>query len=134
MNVTENACQRSTPLSGFKEFLMRGNLIEVAIAFIIGAAFGTVTTSFTKLVMDVIAKVVGGQPDFSSVAVAGVNIGVFITAVISFAITAAVVYFGVVKPYEAVKARFAKPAEPTVVGPTTSEELLTEIRDLLAKK
>jgi large conductance mechanosensitive channel len=112
---------------------MRGNLIEVAIAFIIGAAFGTVTTSFTKLVMDVIAKVIGGQPDFSSVAVGGVNIGVFITAVISFAITAAVVYFGIVKPYEHLKTRLAKPAEPTVDGPT-SEELLAEIRDLLAAK
>ena len=65
-------------MSGFKDFLMRGNLIEVAIAFIIGAAFGSVTTSFTKLVMDVIARVIGGQPDFSSVAIGGVNVGVFI--------------------------------------------------------
>lgn len=119
-------------MSGFKDFLMRGNLIEVAIAFIIGAAFGSVTTSFTKLVMDVIGKVIGGQPDFSSVAIGGVNVGVFITALISFVITAAVVYFGIVKPYEHLKTRFSKPADVEPSGPT-SEELLTEIRDLLAK-
>lgn len=119
-------------MSGFKDFLMRGNLIEVAIAFIIGAAFGTVTTSFTKLVMDIIANVIGGQPDFSAVAIAGVNIGVFITALISFVITASVVYFGIVKPYEALKTRYTKPAVIDPSGPTT-EELLVEIRDLLAK-
>ncbi|PKQ32208.1 MAG: large conductance mechanosensitive channel protein MscL [Actinobacteria bacterium HGW-Actinobacteria-2] len=119
-------------MAGFKDFLMRGNLIEVAIAFIIGAAFGSVTTSFTKLVMDVIGKVIGGQPDFSAVTVAGVNIGVFITAVISFVITATVVYFGIVKPYEALKTRLIKAEEAAASSPT-SEELLTEIRDLLAK-
>ncbi len=119
-------------MSGFKDFLMRGNLIEVAIAFIIGAAFGSVTTSFTKLVMDVIGKVIGGQPDFSSVAIGGVNVGVFITALISFVITATVVYFGIVKPYEHLKSRYSTPAVAEPSGPT-SEELLTEIRDLLAK-
>lgn len=118
-------------MSGFKDFLMRGNLIEVAVAFIIGAVFGEVTKSFTQLVMDVIAKVFGGNPDFSSVTVGGVNVGVFITAVITFAITAAVVYFGVVAPYNKLKARFEKPAEDETAAPS-SEELLGEIRDILA--
>jgi large conductance mechanosensitive channel len=122
-------------VAGFKEFLLRGNLVDVAVAFIIGAAFGTVTTSFTKLVMDVIGKVIGGQPDFSSVAVGGVNVGVFITALISFAITASVVYFGVVRPYEGLRKRLAKP-EPEEAAPVTptSEELLAEIRDLLKRQ
>lgn len=118
-------------MAGFKDFLMRGNLIEVAIAFIIGAVFGDVTKSFTQLVMDVIAKVIGGNPDFSSVTIAGVNVGVFITSVISFAITAAVVYFGIVLPYNKIKERLAKPA-PEEAGAPTSEELLGEIRDILA--
>ncbi len=121
-------------MAGFKGFLMRGNLVEVSVAFIIGAPFGTVTTSFTKLVMDLIGKAIGGQPDFSALAVGGVNIGVFITALISFVITAAAVYFGVVKPYEAMKARTAKPVTDEAPAAATSEELLTEIRDLLAKK
>ena len=118
-------------MSGFKEFLLRGNLIEVAVAFIIGAVFGDVTKSFTQLVMDVIAKVIGGNPDFSSVTVGGVNVGVFITSVISFVITAAVVYFGIVLPYNTIRNRFAKPASDQPAAPT-SEELLAEIRDLLA--
>lgn len=118
-------------MAGFKDFLMRGSLVDVAVAFIIGAAFGTVTTSFTKLVMDVIGKVIGGQPDFSAVDVAGVNIGVFITAMISFVITAAVVYFGIVKPYEGLRKRLQKPVIDEAEATVTSEELLAEIRDLL---
>jgi large conductance mechanosensitive channel len=117
-------------MAGFKDFLMRGNLVDVAVAFIVGAAFSTVTTSFTKLVMDLIGKAIGGQPDFSSLAVGGVNIGVFITALISFVITASVVYFGVVKPYEGLRAKLAKP-KPVEESAATSEDLLAEIRDLL---
>lgn len=82
-------------MKGFRDFLMRGNLLEVAVAFIIGAAFGTVTSSFTQLVMDIIAQIVGGQPNFDAVTVAGVNVGHFITALISFVLTAAVVYFAI---------------------------------------
>lgn len=118
-------------MKGFRDFLMRGNLIEVAVAFIIGVAFSSVTTSFTKLVMDVIGKVIGGQPDFSAVNIAGVNVGVFITAVISFVITAAVVYFGIVTPYETIKKHLIKPKPATEEAAPTSEELLAEIRDLL---
>lgn len=119
-------------MAGFKDFLMRGNLIDIAIAFILGASFGAVVQSFTKIVMDVIG-LIGGNPDFSSVAIGPINVGVFITAVVTFVITAAVLYFGVVKPYEAIKKLREKPAaeEP---GAPTQEELLAEIRDLLAKK
>jgi len=118
-------------MSGFKDFLMRGNLIELAVAFIIGAVFGDVTKSFTKLAMDVIARMFGSTPDFSSVTVGGVNVGVFITSLITFAITAAVIYFGVVLPYNSLKSRLAKPATGEAGAPT-SEELLSEIRDILA--
>ncbi len=117
-------------MAGFKDFLLRGNLIEVAIAFILGAVFGDVTKSFTQLVMDAIAKVIGGSPDFSSVTIGGVNVGVFVTAVITFVITAAVVYFAVVLPYNKLKDRLSKPV-PEEAGAPTSEELLGEIRDLL---
>lgn len=120
-------------MTGFRDFLMRGNLLEVAIAFIIGAAFGAVTSTFTQLVMDVIAKVIGGQPNFDSVAVAGVNVGHFITAAVSFVLTAAVVYFAIVKPYELVRKRLQKDqaAQPAAA---TTEELLAEIRDLLKEQ
>lgn len=106
---------------------MRGNLIELATAFIMGAAFGKVVESFTKIIMDLLGKV-GGQPDFSQVAVGGVNIGVFLTALVSFLILAFVVYFFIVKPYNVVKTRFEKAEEAEV---SAEEALLIEIRDLL---
>ena len=111
-------------MAGFKEFLMRGNLIDLAVAFILGASFGNVVTAFTKI---------GGNPDFSTVAIGGVNIGVFITAVVSFVIMAAVLYFGVVKPYETIRRMTSRPAVDEPAKPS-SEDLLVEIRDLLAKK
>ena len=57
-------------MKGFKDFLLRGNLIELAVAFIMAAAFGAVVTNFTQLVMDIIGKL-GASPDFSAVASAG---------------------------------------------------------------
>lgn len=117
-------------MKGFKDFLLRGNLIELAVAFIMAAAFGTVVTTFTQLVMDIIGKL-GAQPDFSKVAIAGVNIGNFITAAVAFVIMSAVVYFGIVKPYEMIKKLGEKQSAPDEAGAPTSEELLSEIRDLL---
>lgn len=120
-------------MKGFKNFIMRGNLIEIAVAFIIAAAFAKVVEAFTKLILDIIG-LAGGAPDFSQVTVGPINIGVFITAVISFLMIAAIVYFGVVTPYEKFKAHLAKrkPTEDEAPAPTT-EELLAEIRDLLKK-
>ncbi|MFT3888920.1 MAG: large conductance mechanosensitive channel protein MscL [Arachnia sp.] len=118
-------------MKGFKEFILRGNLVELAVAFVIGAAFGKVVDSFTAMFMDILGAL-GGTPDFSSWKPGGISVGVFLTALIAFVIIAAVVYFGVVLPYNKAKSRFDKPEE-TVAGPS-SEDLLTEIRDLLAKR
>ncbi|NLT30925.1 MAG: large conductance mechanosensitive channel protein MscL [Propionibacterium sp.] len=117
-------------MSGFKEFLMRGNLVELAVAVVIGTVFAAVVEQFTAVLMGFIGKI-GGQPDFSAVTLLGVNVGLFINAVITFLITAAVVYFLVVKPYNAMRDRFKKQDEPAAA---TSEELLTEIRDLLQNR
>lgn len=117
-------------MKGFKDFILRGNLIELAVAFIMGGAFATVVESFTKIIMDILGKI-GGQPDFSKVAVADINIGVFLTALVAFLILAAVVYFGIVLPYNKAKERFVKVEADTAA---TSEDLLTEIRDLLAAR
>ncbi|MGC3994318.1 MAG: large conductance mechanosensitive channel protein MscL [Propionicimonas sp.] len=119
-------------MQGFKEFLMRGNLIDLAVAFILGASFGSVVTAFTKIIMDIIG-LIGGNPDFSTVAIGPINVGTFLTALVSFVIMSAILYFGVVRPYETIKRLTEKPKadEP---GAPTSEELLAEIRDLLANK
>lgn len=115
-------------MAGFKDFLMRGNLIDLVIAFILGASFGDVVKAFTRIILDIIG-LIGGNPNFDTVTIGQINVGVFITAVVSFVILSAVLYFGVVRPYEAIKAR-TSPAE-AVVGAPTTEELLGEIRDLL---
>ena len=118
-------------IKGFKDFLMRGNLIDIAVAFVIGGAFATVTTAFTQIVVELLA-ILGGAPNFDEWQPFGMSsIGPFLTALVAFIIMAFVVYFGIVVPYERVKAMTAKTeAEPEPGAPTT-EELLTEIRDLL---
>lgn len=116
-------------LKGFRDFITRGNLIELAVAFIIGAAFATVIKTFTDMLMGFIGKI-GGQPDFSEVTVADVKVGLFINAVISFLIVSAVIYFFVVTPYNKVQRRISKGEEPA--PPAADIALLTEIRDLLA--
>ena len=117
-------------VKGFKDFIMRGNLVELAVAFIVGAAFATVVKAFTDVLLSLLGKV-GGKPDFNNIRPGGVPIGAFLTALVAFVIVAAVIYFFVIKPYEAVKARFSK----TEVDAAPDEDvvLLTEIRDLLAR-
>ncbi|MGY4721662.1 MscL family protein [Naumannella cuiyingiana] len=116
-------------MKGFKDFLMQGNLIELAVAFIMASAFGAVVTAFTTVVMDLIGLIIG-TPEFSSVIIGGVNVGPLLTAAVNFLLIAGVVYFGIVKPYEAYKARTAKP-EPEEIA-EDELKLLGEIRDLLA--
>jgi large conductance mechanosensitive channel len=97
------------------------------VAFIMATAFAAVVTAFTAIILDLIGKA-GGTPDFSNYAPGGVHVGVFITAVITFLIIAAVVYFLVVKPYTVARERFFPSPEP---GTPEDVKLLQEIRDLL---
>jgi large conductance mechanosensitive channel len=119
-------------MSGFKAFILRGNLVELAVAFIMAAAFAAVVTSFTNVIMSVISKVIGGNPDFSSITWGGIPVGAFFTALISFLILAVVVYFGVVMPYTKAKERFFPSPEPE--GTPEDIVLLTQIRDALVAR
>lgn len=114
-------------MEGFKKFLMQGNLVQIAVAFIIGGAFATVVTAFTTVIMDLIGKV-GGSPSFSNYIPGGVHVGAFLTALIAFIILAAVVYFGVVKPYEAFHARYMKEEEAAATEVDVLTEILQELR------
>lgn len=121
-------------MKGFKEFIMRGNLIQTAVAFIIGTAFAAVVSTFTNVVLSLIALVLGGrEPNFDNWAPGGIPVGTFLTALISFLMVAAVVYFAIVKPMNALEARRKKGQEDEDIPPTEAD-LLTEIRDLLAGK
>jgi len=105
-------------LREFRDFLMKGNVVELAIAFVMGVAFAAVVNSFVNdLVMPIIAMIIG-KPDFSDLTFtindAVFRYGSFITAVITFIAIAAAVFFFVVKPMDAIKARMSKAEEATI--------------------
>jgi large conductance mechanosensitive channel len=118
-------------MKGFKDFVMRGNLVELAVAFIIAASFAVVVKTFTDLVLGIIGKFFG-KPDFNSIKPGGLPLGTFLTALVSFLIVAAVVYFFVVKPYEVAKARYTRTEADA--APDEDTLLLREIRDALTRR
>jgi large conductance mechanosensitive channel len=105
---------------GFKQFLLRGNVVDLAVAVVIGTAFGAVVTALVKDLLTPLIAAVGGRPDFSAwqFTVNGSRflIGDFINAVVAFVMVAAAIYFFVVVPMNALETRrkaVAPPAEPT---------------------
>jgi large conductance mechanosensitive channel len=118
----------------FRDFLMRGNLVELAVAFVIGLAFAALVNSFVAdLIMPIVAMIIG-KPDFSNLTFtindAVFRYGAFITAAITFVTTAAAIFFFVVKPMDAIKARMAKPTDTEV---TDDERRHQELLAALAR-
>ncbi|MEQ8842854.1 MAG: large conductance mechanosensitive channel protein MscL [Acidimicrobiales bacterium] len=116
----------------FKDFINKGNVVDLAVAVVLGAAFGAVVTSFVDNVLMQIVALIFGEPDFSNVKITisdtPIYIGTFLTALISFLFIALAVFF-VVKAYNAMK----RPVEEDEAGPSEID-LLTEIRDSLANR
>jgi large conductance mechanosensitive channel len=115
-------------LKGFKEFVLRGNILDLAVAFVIGVAFAAVINSLVKdIIMPIIAAIVG-KPDFSGLTFTVNNsvffYGSFINAVVAFLLVAAAIYFVVVMPLNKLAERRAKGADPTT---KTCPECLSEI-------
>jgi large conductance mechanosensitive channel len=107
-------------LKGFRDFVLRGNVVDLAVGVVIGAAFGAVVTSFTKDLLTPLIAVIFGKPDFSNIAFtingSKLMVGSFLNALISFLLVATAVYFAVVLPVNALMDRFKKPvpeAPPT---------------------
>lgn len=120
-------------MKGFKDFLLRGNVVDLAVAVVIGAAFTAVVNSFKdSFLTPLIGLVTGGGEFGGTVTVNGQTFayGVFISQVITFVITASVVYFVVVLPMKTLIERRKRGLEPGPAQPT-QVELLVEIRDLL---
>ena len=111
-------------LGGFKNFLLRGNLVDLAVAVIIGTAFGAVVAAFTAWLT---GQLPGSSSTFKDASLG--DFGFFLNAIISFVILAAVVYFLIVTPYTKAKERYFPSAPP---GTPEDIQLLKEIRDLLA--
>ncbi|SEK49954.1 large conductance mechanosensitive channel [Blastococcus sp. DSM 46786] len=120
-------------LKGFKDFLLRGNVVDLAVAVVVGAAFTAVVTSFTESFLEPLIGLVGGGGEAGgSFTIDGqvFTWGSFVNQVITFVLTAAILYFVVVLPVRRLFDRRARGEEPGPVAPT-QVELLVEIRDLL---
>jgi large conductance mechanosensitive channel len=122
----------------FKKFILRGNVIDLAVAVIIGAAFGTVIQSMVKNILMPILGIVGGKPSFDdyffTVNKSAIRWGSFLTDVVNFLIIAAAIFVAV-KAFESLQRRRKGGEEEVADEPLTVEgELLTEIRDLLRRQ
>ena len=123
-------------IKGFREFIMRGNVIDMAIGIIIGAAFTPIVTAISDMLMNIIAGLIGA-PNFDSVLHfsiidAVIQPGTILTALVNFLLVAAALYFFVVMPMNKFNDRIHRNDEAIEEAVDANTELLTEIRDLLA--
>jgi large conductance mechanosensitive channel len=124
-------------LKGFRDFILRGNVVDLAVAVILGAAFNAIVTSFVKDVLTQLIAAVVGKPDFSTVVVkvngTPILIGNFLNATLSFLIVATVVYFGIVLPLNTLTAKVKKCDAEAAPAVKACPECLSEI-PLAAKR
>jgi large conductance mechanosensitive channel len=124
-------------LKEFREFILRGNVVDLAVAVVIGTAFGLVVAAFVADFVTPLIAAIGGKPDFSALTFtingSRFTYGHFINAVISFLIIAAVIFFVVVRPLNALASRRKRGEEPEPEAQPEDIALLTDIRDLLAQ-
>ena len=125
-------------LKQFRDFILRGNVIDLAVAVVMGAAFGAVVSGFVASFVTPLIAAIGGKPDFSqlffTINGARFTYGEFLNVLIAFLSIAAVVFFVVVKPMNAIMARAAAKDEPASDAPAEDIVLLTEIRDELRSR
>lgn len=120
---------------GFRDFIMRGNVVDLAVAVIIGAAFNQIVNSMVGDVLTPLIGAIFGRPDFSGIVIGPIFLGKFINAIVNFLIVAIVIYFGIVVTMKKLQERIdkKKAAQP---APAPSEEvrLLSEILETLKNK
>lgn len=124
-------------LKGFRDFILRGNVVDLAVAVILGAAFNAIVTSLVTDVLNPLIAATIGKPDFSGVVLnigsGHIKIGNFLNATVSFLLVASVVYFAIVLPLNHLMARLKKPEPPAPPSTKICPECLSEI-PLAAKR
>jgi large conductance mechanosensitive channel len=123
-------------LKGFRDFIMRGNVVDLAVAVVIGAAFGSVVTALTEGIINPLISAIFGQPNLDNVGTFTINnahfsIGVVLTAIINFLIIAAAIYFIIVAPMNAYAERRKRGEAPAPEEVSEEVSVLREIRDAL---
>ena len=125
-------------IKGFKDFLLRGNVVDLAVAVVIGVAFGALVTAFAEDFIGGIIGAIAGSPDFGQAGFevndSNIVLGTTVTALINFLIVAFAVYFFVVVPVNKLMQRRKAGEEPEVAAPSEDIMLLQEIRDLLRQR
>ncbi|WP_424951886.1 large conductance mechanosensitive channel protein MscL [Deinococcus sp.] len=124
-------------INGFRDFILRGNVVDLAVGVVTGAAFGALVAAFGAAFLNPLIKLIGGGgKNGGSFFVNGVEFpyGAFITAVITFLLTMAVIYFVVVVPMTAAVNRLKRADPPAEAQPSNEEKLLVEIRDALRSR
>jgi large conductance mechanosensitive channel len=120
----------------FREFILRGNVVDLAVAVVIGAAFGAVVAAFVADIVTPLIAAIGGKPDFAALSFtingSTFRYGHLLNAIVSFLIIAAVIFFVVVRPLNMLAERRKRGEEPEPEAQPEDIILLTEIRDLLA--
>ncbi len=122
----------------FREFALKGSLLDIAVAFVLGVAFATVMNSLVEDVIMPIVAAMAGQPDFSDltleIGTSEVRYGAFINAVIAFLLVAVALFFFVIKPVNAMRRRFAREEAIEEAAPSEEAVILAEIRDELRRR
>ncbi|WP_405068916.1 large conductance mechanosensitive channel protein MscL [Kribbella sp. NBC_01510] len=123
-------------LKGFKEFIMRGNVVDLAVAVVIGAAFGKIVSALVDGLINPLIAAIFGKTDISHVWFFKINgaefhLGWILQAALNFLFVAAAIYFLIVLPLNKLAERRARGEEPEPESLTTDQQLLTEIRDAL---
>ncbi|HPB59979.1 MAG TPA: large conductance mechanosensitive channel protein MscL [Candidatus Saccharicenans sp.] len=120
---------------GFRDFIMRGNVVDLAVAVIFGAAFNQIVNSMVGDVLTPLIGAVFGRPDFSGIVLGPILMGKFVNAVVNFLIVAVVIYFGIVVPMKKLQEKVdRKKAIQTPPAPSEEVRLLGEILETLKNK
>jgi large conductance mechanosensitive channel len=124
-------CELASMIKGFGSFIMRGNVIDLAVAVVIGAAFGGVVSSFVKDLITPLIAALFGKPDFAELTFTINNskfaVGDFINAVVGFLLVAFAIYFFVISPMNAITTRFKKPATDEVPALRECPDCMSDI-------
>ncbi|MDD8020910.1 MAG: large conductance mechanosensitive channel protein MscL [Acidobacteriota bacterium] len=121
-------------LKGFKDFMMRGNVVDLAVAVIIGAAFNQIVNSMVGDVLTPLIGAIFGRPDFSGIVLGPIFVGKFINAVVNFFIVAVTIYFGIVLPMKKLQEKMDKKKVAATPAPSDEVRLLSEILATLKNK
>lgn len=120
-------------MDGFKKFILRGNVMDLAVAVIIGAAFKKIVDKLVEGIINPALGMIVGEPNFDDALIFGeIKLGLVLTAVVNFMLTASVIYFFMVRPMNKLQERIKDPEDPEEAPePTEDVLLLREIRDAL---